>query len=487
MPPRPRKLCAFSHGCHYNPGSARGKGSFRPFVRHTHGMYFFYRILTAAGMFLLAPYFALRGWRAGEPSSALRERLGSLPARIAARAATAAATTAAKNGAIWIHAVSVGEVLAAQPLIDGLKRRYPGAVIFVSTTTETGQRLARERLQSADGIFYFPLDWIVPVRRALGAIKPSLVIIMETEIWPNFLREAHRAKIPVVFVNARISEKSFARFKQWEFLVGPFFQRTMQDAELFLAQSPEDSARLQAMGAAPERIAVTGNLKYDAAPPAISRFGTWLEQQIRQQERWPILVAGSVVAGEEESVLAAYDLVQRQFRRTLLVLAPRKPGQFDAAAAIASSGGWKVVRRSALDLTATLDEAADILLLDSIGELAGLYSLADATFVGGSLVAAGGHNILEPAWFARPPVFGASMENFKEMADQFLDAHAGVQVTTGAGLGKVWIQLIDDTAMRQRLGAAARAISERNRGATERSLNRIAAVWNKRDAKERSA
>jgi 3-deoxy-D-manno-octulosonic-acid transferase len=452
-------------------------------------MYFFYRILTAAGMFLLAPYFALRGWRAGEPSSALRERLGTLPRAIAARAATAAASApaAASNGPIWIHAVSVGEVLAAQPLIDGLKRRYPTATIFVSTTTETGQRLARERLRTADGIFYFPLDWVVPVRRALRAIKPTLVIIMETEVWPNFLREAHRAKIPVVFANARISEKSFARFKQWEFLIGPFFQRTMQDAELFLAQSPEDSARLQSMGAPPERIAVTGNLKYDAAPPAISRFGHWLEQQIRQQERWPILVAGSVVAGEEESVLAAYDLVQRQFRRTLLILAPRKPAQFDAAAAIASAGGWKVVRRSALDLTATLDEAADILLLDSIGELAGLYSLADATFVGGSLVAAGGHNILEPAWFAHPPVFGSSMENFRDMADQFLDAHAGVQVTTGPGLGKVWIQLIQDTAMRERLGAAARAISERNRGATERSLDHIAAVWNERHAKERRA
>jgi 3-deoxy-D-manno-octulosonic-acid transferase len=170
-----------------------------------------------------------------------------------------------------------------------------------------------------------------------------------------------------------------------------------------------------------------------------------------------------------------------------LILAPRKPAQFDAAAAIASAGGWKVVRRSALDLTAALDEAADILLLDSIGELAGIYSLADATFVGGSLVAAGGHNILEPAWFARPPVFGSSMENFKDMADQFLDAHAGVQVTTGPGLGTVWIQLIEDTAMRERLGAAARAISERNRGATERSLDHIAAVWNQRQAKERSA
>jgi len=432
-------------------------------------------------MFFLAPYFALRGWRAGEPSRALRERLGSLPPEIAIRAAAATGT-----GPVWIHAVSVGEVLAARPLIDGLKRRYPGAAIFVSTTTETGQRLARERLQTADGIFYFPLDWVVPVRRALRSIRPSLVIIMETEIWPNFLREARRANIPVVFANARISEKSFARFKRWEFLVGPFFQRTMQDAELFLAQSPEDSARLLSMGAEQDRITVTGNLKYDADPPAISRFGSWLEQQIRQQERWPVLVAGSVVAGEEEAVLAAYDLVQRQWRRTLLILAPRKPAQFDAVAAITAEGGWKVVRRSDLDLTATLDEAADVLLLDSIGELAGLYSLADATFVGGSLVSSGGHNILEPAWFARPPVFGASMENFRQMADQFLDAHAGVQVTTGQGLGKVWIQLIKDNSMRQRMGAAAREISERNRGATERSLDRIAAVWNQ-SAKGHSA
>ncbi len=489
MPRRRRKLCAFSRGCQYNTGSARGKASFPAPVRDTHGMYFFYRILTAAGMFLLAPYFALRGWRAGEPTRALRERLGSLPPEIVARAAGAcvATATAANKGPIWIHAVSVGEVLAAQPLVDGLKRGYPSATIFVSTTTETGQRLARERLQSADGIFYFPVDWVVPVRRALRAIQPSLVIVMETEIWPNFLREAHRATIPVVFANARISEKSFARFKQWEFLVGPFFQRTMRDAELFLAQTPEDSARLQAMGAPQDRIAVTGNLKYDAAPPAISRFASWIEQQIRQQERWPVLVAGSVVAGEEESVLAAYDLVQRQWRHTLLILAPRKPAQFDAAAAIPAAAGWKVVRRSELDLTATLDEAADVLLLDSIGELAGLYSLADATFVGGSLVAAGGHNILEPAWFARPPVFGASMENFKEMADQFLDAHAGVQVSSGPGLGKVWIQLIQDNAMREHMGAAAREISQRNRGATERSLDRIAAVWHNRAAKGHGA
>src|SRR5271154_4394113 len=345
MPPRRRKLCAFSRRCHYNTTSACGKASFPAPVRHTHGMYFFYRILTAAGMFLLAPYFALRGWRAGEPSRALRERLGSLPPEIAVRAASAAIATATNNGPIWIHAVSVGEVLAAQPLIDGLKRRYPTATIFVSTTTETGQRLARERLQTADGIFYFPLDWVLPVRRALRAIKPSLVIIMETEIWPNFLREAHRAGIPVIFANARISDRSFARFNRWKFLIGEFFARTLRDPSLFLAQSPEDAARLAEMGAPEERIEVTGNLKYDVAPPEAGRFVAWLSDQIAHQERWPVVVAGSVVEGEEEEVLAAYDIVQRRWRRALLVLAPRKPDRFDAAAEIAAAGGWNVVRR----------------------------------------------------------------------------------------------------------------------------------------------
>jgi 3-deoxy-D-manno-octulosonic-acid transferase len=445
-------------------------------------MYFFYRILTAAGMFILAPYFALRGWLAGEPSSALRERLGILPPEIAQRAKIGVSTA----DVIWIHAVSVGEVLAAKPLIEGLRRRFPHSPILVSTTTETGQRLARERLQNADGIFYFPLDWVVPVRKALRAIRPALVIIMETEIWPNFLREAKRAGVQVVFANARISEKSFTRFKRWEFLVGPFFAQVMQDAVLFLSQTPEDSARLQQMGAPHDRIEVTGNLKYDAEPPAIGRFGARLEQQIRQQERWPVLVAGSVVAEEENAVLAAYDVIQRQWRHTLLILAPRKPAQFDAAATIVAEGGWKVVRRSNLDLSSSLDEDTDVVLLDSIGELAGLYSLADAVFVGGSLVPAGGHNILEPAWFARPPVFGPSMENFREMADQFLGAHAGVQVTSGQGLGKVWMQLVQDNAMRERMGKAARAISERNRGATERSMDRIAAVLN-RSAKGNAA
>jgi 3-deoxy-D-manno-octulosonic-acid transferase len=396
--------------------------------------------------------------------------LGSAPAEIAAKASQAAASGA---NAIWIHAVSVGEVLAAKPIVDGLRTRFPQRPIFVSTTTETGQRLARERLANADGVFYFPLDWVVPVRRALRAIRPSTVIVMETEIWPNFLREAKRSNVPVIFANARISPKSFARFKRWEFLVGPFFAETIEDAALFLPQTPEDATRLGAMGAAPPQMEIIGNLKYDAEPPAMSPFAVWLQQQIREQERWPVIVAGSIVAGEEDAVIAAYDMVQRQWRHTLLILAPRKPDRFEAAAKLSAEGGWKVLRRSRLDLSLPLDEDVDVLLLDSIGELAALYSFADVTFVGGSLVASGGHNILEPAWFSRPPVFGTSMENFQDMADQFLDGRASVQVASAQSLGKVWIQLIENSALRDAMGKSALAIAERNRGTAKRSLDRI--------------
>jgi 3-deoxy-D-manno-octulosonic-acid transferase len=318
----------------------------------------------------------------------------------------------------------------------------------------------------------------VPVRKALRSIRPALVIIMETEIWPNFLHEAQREGTPVVFANARISKRSFARFQRWKFLIGDFFARTLQDAAQFLAQTPEDARRLVEMGAPEDRIEVTGNLKYDGVPPEIGPFVSWLKNQIATQERWPILVAGSVVAEEEEAVLAAYDIVQRQWRHALLVLAPRKPDRFTAAAEIVSAGGWDVVRRSELDLSSTLSENADVLLLDSIGELVGVYALADAVFVGGSLVPAGGHNILEPAWFSRPPVFGASMENFQEMTEQFLSARAGIQVSSGSQLGKVWVQLIEDNAVRERMGRAAREISDRNRGATAKTIERITAILN---------
>lgn len=431
-------------------------------------MYFLYSALLTAGMVLLAPYLVLRGFRRGTRLENFRERMGRLPEYIG--------NGGGRRQAIWVHAVSVGEVLAAKALVERLKARFPNRSVYVSTTTVTGQRVARERLNAADGVFYFPFDWSITVRRALHKIGPAAIVVVETEIWPNFLREANRQGVPVIFVNSRISERSFRRFRRFRPLIGSFFGRVMSSGEVFLAQSKDDARRLQEMGAPEEKIEVTGNLKYDHEPAASGPFAVWLAGQAREQERWPLLVAGSVVAGEEEAVLAAYDVVQRQWRRALLILAPRKPERFDVAARVVADRGWKCVRRSALDLNSSLDEDADAILLDSIGELAALYSLADAVFVGGSLVATGGHNILEPGWFGKPPVFGPSMENFREIAARFSSAGAGIQVASGEKLGKVWTDLIRNPSRSQEMGQKARALVEANQGATERSLNRIASI-----------
>jgi len=439
-------------------------------------MMLLYQLFSALAMLALTPYYAFRGWRRGEPLQTLRERLGRVPDEIA--------KMCAGGGAIWIHAVSVGEVLAAQPVVAQLRARYPQWGIFVSTTTETGQRLARERLEAA-GVFYFPLDSSGAVRRALRAIQPSIVIIMETEIWPNFLRIAHEEAVPVVFANARISKRSFARYRRWKVLLEDFFAEALRYAAMFLAQTEEDARRLIEMGALEERVVVTGNLKYDAKPPELGEFGLWLAEQIKTQERWPVVVAGSVVSGEEEAVLAGYDAVQRRWRRALMILAPRKPDRFDEAARLAAEAGWNVTRRSRLALAKPLDESTDVLVLDSIGELAAIYSLADAAFVGGSLTSSGGHNIFEPAWFGKPPVFGTSMENFLEMAEQFLAANAGVRVNSGPMLGVVWVQLIENDALRERMGQAARELSVRNAGATQRTLARIAEIADAREASRR--
>ena len=431
-------------------------------------MMLLYQLLTALAILVLAPYYAWRGWRRGEPWQTLRDRLGRVPEEVAAACAS--------GGTIWIHAVSVGEVLAAQPVVDGLKARYPDRPILISTTTETGQKLARERASAATAVFYFPLDSSRIVRRALRAIRPAIVIVMETEIWPNFLREARSAGAAVVFANARISKRSFVRYLRWKFLLEDFFVETLSFGTLFLAQTKEDASRLIEMGASEDRIAVTGNLKYDAAPPDLKAFGAWLADQIKTQERWPVVVAGSVLEGEEEAVLAGYDAVQRRWRRALIILAPRKPARFAEAARMAAEAGWNVTRRSEIDLSQPLNENTDVLVLDSIGELTAIYGLGDAVFVGGSLVRSGGHNILEPAWYGKAPVFGPSMENFALMAEQFLEANAGIQVTDGPHLGRVWVQLIENDGLRRRIGQAARELSLRNTGATTATLARITEI-----------
>jgi 3-deoxy-D-manno-octulosonic-acid transferase len=433
-------------------------------------MYFFYSLLTAVAILIASPYFLIRGLRRPGYFVSLRQRFGDLPVEV----------SSGPGGAIWIHAVSVGEALAALPLARRLKQQFPDRRIVVSTTTATGQSMVRQRIDFADAVFYFPLDWAFAVRRAIRAVRPALVVILETEIWPNFLREARRAEVPVVFANARISDRSFRRYRVTNRLLFGFLGRVLSQAQFFLTQSEQDAARLRELGAPPEKVEVTGNLKYDSVLPEAGPLAAWLEKEVTRRERRPLIVAGSVTAHEESLVLIAFGILQGECRRALLVLAPRKPDRFDIAADLIEESHRQFVRRSNLSLNgaqlSALDDAASVVLLDSVGELASLYGIADAVFVGGSLVPDGGHNILEPASFGKPPLFGPSMENFREIAAKFVEAGAGLQVRSPEDLGVAWIELSQDARRREEMGRAARELVERNRGATDRSVEKIAQV-----------
>jgi 3-deoxy-D-manno-octulosonic-acid transferase len=443
-------------------------------------MYALYSLLTAAGVLLLSPYFLVRGLLQRKYLSNIPERFGwKFPPELQGESS---ANSPEKS--IWIHAVSVGEVLAALPLATELKRKFPLRRLVVSTTTVTGQKIARERMPFADAFFYFPLDWSGPVRRVLAATGAAAVIIVETEIWPNFLRECRRAKVPVIFVNGRLSERSFRGYRRaLAFSAGAltgFLKKVLADATIFLMQCEEDAARLLALGAPEERVIVAGNLKYDLAELGEGPLSAWLEGEIARNDRGPVVVAGSVLANEEVSVLRAFAKLAREFPRALLILAPRKPEQFDTAAAIVAESGQKLLRRRDVVLNGTgssaISEPVDVFLLDSLGELAGLYRLADAVFVGGSLVPRGGHNILEPAAFGKVPIYGPSMENFREMSRSFLSAGAAIQVKNSEDLGAAWRSLLREPERAARMGACARDLVDRNRGATRRVLGHIERV-----------
>jgi 3-deoxy-D-manno-octulosonic-acid transferase len=431
-------------------------------------MYALYSLLTAAGLLLLSPYFVVRGLLQEKYLSNLPERFGrKFPPEL-----VAGSSMAASAKSIWIHAVSVGEVLAALPLAERLKKKYPERTLVVSTTTLTGQKLARERLGFADAIFFFPFDWPGPVRRALAAANPAAVIIVETEIWPNFLRGCRRTAVPVVFVNGRLSERSFRGFKRaLSFSAGMlsgFLKTVLSDATIFLMQSAGDAERLIALGAPKDRVQVTGNLKYDLSLPGAGKLCAWLEREVASGGRGPVIVAGSVLANEEALVLQAFTHVEQEFPRALFILAPRKPEQFDDAAAIIEGTGRTLLRRSHLSLNgpgnSSLNTPGNVLLLDSIGELAGLYRLADAVFVGGSLV---------PGAFGKVPIYGPAMENFREMAGKFLVAGAAIQVNTPDELGAAWKSLLKDATSAARMGEAARKLVDQNRGATDRVMKQL--------------
>jgi 3-deoxy-D-manno-octulosonic-acid transferase len=443
-------------------------------------VYFLYSILMGLAALVTAPYWLLQGLIKGKYLSNLGQRLGFSVSGLDK-------LSTERTGAIWLHAVSVGEAIAGIPLAKRLKELYPQRPLIISTTTLTGHALAKERMPFADAVIYFPFDWSFSVRKAMEAVKPAVVLVLETEIWPNFLREAKKRGVPVIFLSGRISERSFARYQKlfgwFGFYLKPFLASAMGNAAAFLMQTEVDAQRIRDLGAPAERVRVSGNLKYDQELPEATPLSHWLAEECRRGGRWPLIVAGSVVATEEPLALIAFGVVQGDFPKALLVLAPRKPERFAAAAEFIDESHRKYVRRSELAIAgpgfagnghgSVIPNDATVLLLDSIGELASLYGLADGAFVGGSLVESGGHNILEPAAFGKVPVFGPSMENFAAIAARFVEADAAIQVQSPEDAGVEWIHMLNDPAKMKRMGDAAKQLVEGSRGALDRALAEV--------------
>jgi 3-deoxy-D-manno-octulosonic-acid transferase len=423
-------------------------------------MYFIYSALSLVLVVLVSPYFLYQAIRYKKYIGSLRERLGYLPISF----------NVDGEASIWIHAVSVGEALTARALAADLKSRYPRLKLYLSTTTMAGQQVARSTLRHlVDGVFYFPFDWAFIVRRTLNLVKPRLFIMIETEIWPNLLHECRKRGIRTTMINGRISTRSYPRYK----LVRPLFRRVLADVDRFCMQSEESAHRLIALGADPSRVTVTGSLKFDSLelPAPTAAHGKPRERVLRFfriSAHRTVIVAGSTMRGEESAVLRAFAKIKATQTHALAILAPRQPERFGEVERIAREAGFVTARRSELPIDA--EPRADVIVLDSIGELAQLYQLATAVFVGGSLVDHGGHNILEPAIFGKPIVFGPHMQNFREIAETFVANSAAIQVASERDLDDAILGLVRDPVHRASLGAAARALVEANRGAKEKTL-----------------
>jgi 3-deoxy-D-manno-octulosonic-acid transferase len=418
-----------------------------------------YSILLTVGFLLALPWFLWKGRSTGKYLRTFRERMGRLPVYL----------NVDGDRSVWVHAVSVGEVLAARPLLPVLRDRFPGHRVFLSTTTMTGNEVAKKSARGVDGLLFAPFDFPNPVRRALEVLNPSLLVLVETELWPNLVHEARRRGTRVALVNGRISPRSFPRYAR----VRRFLSAVLSEVDLFLMQGEAHAQRIRALGAPADRVRVTGNLKFDAVEPG--RIPERLARLIQGSGApRPLWVAGSTVGGEEELVLSAFHRVRERVPQARLLVAPRHPERFAVVPAVVEAAGFRCLRRSALDPAAWRD--GEVLLLDTLGELAQVYALASVVFVGGSLVPSGGHNILEPAVAGKAVVVGPHMENFQEIADQFRAERAIVQVASPDDLAREVSALLLDEERRRALGERARDLVGRNRGAVSRTADALASL-----------
>lgn len=427
-------------------------------------MYSLYSFLLTLGLLILLPRLLFEGVRHGKYIAGLNQRLGRVPA-----------TGAPERSLVWLHCVSVGETQAARPLVKALREQFPHLELVVSTTTLTGQNLAREVFKGqAAAVIYFPFDWRWTVRRALRTINPRAVLLMETEVWPNFLNECRRAQIPVAIVNGRLSETSFRRY----LFVKKFIARVLSSLDLALMQTDADAQRILALGLDPNKTAISGNLKFDAGAMSVTSHVTGhLKTRFGLTGEGSVILAASTHAPEEQIILQAIKRMRLKDPTVRLMLAPRHPERFEQIASLLESAGLPWARRS--QPAGETDRTAAVILLDTIGELPAVYSLATIVFVGGSIAKTGGHNILEPAVFGSCIITGFHTYNFAEIVRTFVEAGAILQLSqvseadAANELEKLFTGLLADEIQREEMGKRARVTMEKNVGATVRTVRML--------------
>ena len=422
------------------------------------------RYFYSAVFYIALPFIVLRMLWRSRRAPAYRDRLAERLARFDATA------LAADRPVIWVHAVSVGETIAAEPLVEALLTRYPGHSLVVTTTTPTGSE--RVRALFGDRVFHVYAPWDLPgaTRRFFATLKPRLLLLMETELWPNMLQQAQASGCPVVLANARMSERSARGYGR----VASLTRVMLGQLAAVGCQSPADGERFVALGLPPERLHTTGSIKFDIRlAPELREQGAALDAAWDGDHR-TIVVAASTHPGEDEQILAAYTALKDTVGRALLVLVPRHPERFDTVYELCCQGGWRVCRRSTGD---AVDDSVDIVLGDTMGELLLLLGVADIALIGGSLVNHGGHNVLEPAVWGVPVITGPHMFNFSEISRMLVDADAMVQLPDPALLSEALLELALDPQRRATMGAAGRQVVRDNRGAMDRLLALVASVY----------
>ncbi|MBI2163989.1 MAG: 3-deoxy-D-manno-octulosonic acid transferase [candidate division NC10 bacterium] len=418
-------------------------------------MYWLYSLGLGAFFVGGLPVFMAQAILRGKYRRGLPERLGRVPA------------WAGPVPPVWLHAVSVGEVMAAIPLARELAGRRPDLPLLVSTVTDTGRNVAEQRLPGKQFVF-FPVDLGWAVEPALDRLRPRIVLLTETEIWPNFIRACGARGVPVVLINGRISPRSYPRYRR----VRRLFAQVLRGIRLFCMQTPEDAGRILDLGAPAERVHVVGNLKFDLAVTGDPQDGSAVRRMLGLPPSRPVLVAGSTHRGEEAPVLEAFHAVRSAVPDITLLLAPRHPERLGEVETLLERTGVAWSRRSRLPAS----QPPPVILVDTMGELARLYAAGTVVFVGGSLVPIGGHNVLEPAAYARPVLFGPHMGNFAEMARLFLEQGAAIQVMNADGLAAEILRLLQEPRLAGRMGEAGRGIVETHRGAGRRTLDLLEAL-----------